>query len=582
MGFDAGAHFYYVQYILNHRSIPLANEDWETYQPPLFYLVSAMVMLLSRLFFAQSCALYSLKLIPFLCGIGQICLAYFASRIVFPDSKTKQTLSIAAAAMIPMNVYISSYFSNESLSALLIGLAIFVTIIILNSNHSSSKQYCILGLVIGLALLTKFTVLAVLPVIFLVLLYKLLSEEKCSITKLGRNLSLIFLVIVVVAGWFYVRNWMHFGKVFAANWDCSLVSPWWQDPGFHTYKYFCQFGRVFTVPYFAGTYSLFDSLYSTFWGDAFFGGGAAYVCRPPWDYEYMSAVYLLAIPATLAIIIGTVCAIGNMVRTASKIWLLILGSLFAMAYNIVYVNLQIPHYNVAKAFYGLGAILPISLIFAFGFEYMDNRLKDKKLSLLRVVLYGWFGTLILAILLSLFARPSQVRVAIDLGAFAKQGKLSQAVTYYMQLLHNDPDDWYVHNELASAYIFQDNYDKAIEHYKKALQLRRNWPNTLHNLSWALLNKPNATLADKTQAVQYAELSCQLTGYRQVKLVLNLSDTYAAAGQSTQAVITAEKAIKLDASCGQSDLAEKTRKRLQLYKLQQTYSEPPLVEDDVKP
>ena len=225
MGFDVKGHLYYVQYLLDHRSIPLANEGWETYQPPLFYLASAIVMSLSRLFLAQSRALYSLKLIPFLCGMGQICLAYFAARIVFPNSKTKQALSVAIAALIPMNIYISSYFSNESLSAFLMGLAILVTIIILNSNRSSSKLYCILGLVIGLALLTKFTILTILPVIFLVLLYKLLSEEKRSITKLGRNLGLMFLVIVVVAGWFYVRNWMHFGKVFVGNWDCSLISP---------------------------------------------------------------------------------------------------------------------------------------------------------------------------------------------------------------------------------------------------------------------------------------------------------------------------------------------------------------------
>jgi hypothetical protein len=582
MGFDADAHLYYVEYILNNRSIPLANEGWQTHQPPLFYLVSALVMSLSRMFFAESRALYSLKLIPFLCGVGQICLAYFAARMVFPNSKAKQSLSVVITALIPMNIYISSYLSNETLSAFLISLAIFITILILNSNYHSPKLYCVLGLVIGLAILTKITALTVLPVVFLVLLYKLFSEEKCSITRLGKGLGLMFLVIIVVAGWFYARNWMHFGKIFVTGWDYSLVSPWWQDPGFHTYKYFCQFGKVFTVPYFAGTYSLFDSLYSTFWGDAFFGGRSAYMSRPPWNYEYVSAVYILAIPATLAILIGMVCAIGHMIRAADKVWLLMLGSLFAVAHSIVYLNLRFSYYCHAKAFYSLGVILPIGLVFAFGLGYLDNWLKDKKLSFLRVVLYGWFGTLILAVLLSLFVRPSQVYGEPDLGALASQGKLSQAVGYYTQLLNDNPDDWYVYEKLAETYILQNKYDEAIKHYEKALQLRPDWPEMLCNFAEAILSKPSATQADKRRAVEYAELACRLTGYRQVYIVLSLVSTYDATEQSEQVVVTAEKAIELAASSGQWDLVEKTQKRLQMYKLQHVYSEPLPSEDDVKP
>jgi hypothetical protein len=573
-GFDAEGHLNYVQYLLSHKSIPLANEGWETHQPPLFYLVSAIFMPSSQLPLAQTNTTYSLKFIPFLSGIGQIFLAYFAARMVFPNSKTKQSLSVAIAALIPMNIYISSYFSNESSSAFLMSLAILVTIIILNSSRSSSRQYLILGLVIGLALLTKFTVLSILPVIFLVILYKLFFEEKCPVTKIGWNLGLMFIVIVLIAGWFYVRNWIHFGKIFVCDFGHLLTSPWWQDPGFHTYKYFCQFGKVFTMPCFAGTYSFFDSIYSTFWGDGFLGGVPYYIFRPPWNYEYMSAVYLLAIPATVVIIIGMVCAIGNMIRTVSKIWLLILGSIFTIAYSIVYMNLQVPYYGQAKAFFGLGAILPISLIFALGFDYIDNLLRGKKLFILRMVLYGWFGALILTIFLSMFITPNHVIPCLDLDTLAKRGKLSNAVTYYTQLLRNEPNNWDTHYELANAYFMQRKYNDAIEHYKTTIQLRPMWPDALNNLAVALINKPNAASADKALAVQYAELSCQLTGYLNIRMVSNLADAYAAAEQPAQAITAAEKVIKLATSAGLHGLAEETQKWLQQYKMQQTYSKPP--------
>jgi tetratricopeptide (TPR) repeat protein len=488
VGFDVQAHLGYVQYLIDHKFVPpLANEGWEFFQPPLFYFASAIVFLLGKLFLAADQAPYSLKLIPFLCGIGQICLVYFASRKVFPNSQTKQSLSVAITALIPMNIYISSYFSNESLSALLIGLTILVTIIILNSSQSFLRLYCILGLVIGLAILTKITVLTILPVIFLVLLYKQLSEEKHPITLLGKKLGLMFLIIVVIAGWFYVRNWMHFGKVFITSWDYSLLSPWWQDPGFHTYKYFCQFGKVFTMPYFAGTYSFFDSIYSTFWGDAYLGSANKYTFRPPWNYEYMSAVYLLAIPAALAIIIGTVCAIVNVVYTANKSWLLVLGSFGISTFSIIYMNLQLPYYCLAKAFYGLGVILPIGLIFALGFDWLDQRLRDKKLFLLRMVLYGWFGTLIMAILLSFFVSPGQANAAYysDLDVRAKQGQLAQAVAYYTQILHNNPEDWDAHCQLAKAYFLQHEYDKAIEHYSQTVRIKPDYIDALNDMGVAL-------------------------------------------------------------------------------------------------
>ncbi len=36
VGFDMAKHFEYVQYIAEHRSLPLANKGWEMFQPPLF------------------------------------------------------------------------------------------------------------------------------------------------------------------------------------------------------------------------------------------------------------------------------------------------------------------------------------------------------------------------------------------------------------------------------------------------------------------------------------------------------------------------------------------------------------------
>ena len=148
------------------------------------------------------------------------------------------------------------------------------------------------------------------------------------------------------------------------------------------------------------------------------GGQSAYIYSPPWNYEYISVVYILALPATLVIIIGTVRATTAAVFRANKVWLLILGSLFVAGFGMAYMNLRIPYYAQAKAFYGLFVVMPVALTFALGFDGLDGWLRDKGLLPVRIVLYGWFGTLALAIFFSFFVSPAQKHKALYLPALA--------------------------------------------------------------------------------------------------------------------------------------------------------------------
>ena len=42
-GFDAQGHLDYIRYVLEQSAIPVANEGWQMYQPPLFYVLCAGV-----------------------------------------------------------------------------------------------------------------------------------------------------------------------------------------------------------------------------------------------------------------------------------------------------------------------------------------------------------------------------------------------------------------------------------------------------------------------------------------------------------------------------------------------------------
>ena len=43
-GFDRDGHLEYIDYILQHKALPLADDGWQMYQPPLFYLLSTLIL----------------------------------------------------------------------------------------------------------------------------------------------------------------------------------------------------------------------------------------------------------------------------------------------------------------------------------------------------------------------------------------------------------------------------------------------------------------------------------------------------------------------------------------------------------
>jgi 4-amino-4-deoxy-L-arabinose transferase-like glycosyltransferase len=400
-GFDATGHIEYIVYILNTYSLPKPNQGWVTYHPPFFYILSALLYKLMSLIRLEMLAKYSLKLIPFLSSAGQIWLAYLASKIIFPTNSTRQMLSIISAAIIPMNIYMAHYISNEPLMAFLIGLSFIISITVLQQRATIGK-YILLGIIAGLALLTKISALPFIMVIAFTLIYALISERQYTPKKIMVLFGSFCIMILLISSWFYIRNKLLFGIFFIGNWDPKIGFYWWQDPGYHTYKYYLDFGKVFSMPYYSGFFSLSDSLYSTFWGDGFYGGTIAYAYAPRWNYHFMSVIYLLAIPATVAMMIGIFYMIKAAIIELDKRWLLFAGSIFIFFFFIIYLTLRVPLYTTGKAFYGLSLVIPFSLAFAWGMEKIDTWLKSKNLFIIRALFYGWFGTLVLSIFFSFF------------------------------------------------------------------------------------------------------------------------------------------------------------------------------------
>ena len=209
-----------------------------------------------------------------------------------------------------------------------------------------------------------------------------------------------------MAGWYYARNWLHYGTPLLGNWQNlpSVDMVWWQQPGFHTPAWYAGFGEALRHPYLSGFHSFWDGVYSTFWGDGYIGGRAD-PTRPHgfWDYGFMSVGYWAALPATALLLLGVLRSVGLAVREASERRSLALGFLvtasWAVALAFFYLTLALPIFAQAKASYLLMLAAPLAICFALGGSWVDDWLAQPGRLALRVLFHAWLalyaGTLFL-------------------------------------------------------------------------------------------------------------------------------------------------------------------------------------------
>lgn len=404
IGFDISHHLDYILFIFEKRAIPLASDDWTTFHPPLFYLLSFGVLEIFQPFYSVMKPFHLLKVIPFLCGLGNVWVAYALGRMVFKDDPLRLLLVIVVAGFIPMNIYMSAYVGNEPLHAFLAGCSLVIAVHILRSSEVRFSHMIYLGLLLGLALLTKITAGALVPVVVIFLAYKMIRVDGKNLKEVASRLGLLILVMTVICGWYYIRNIIHFGRPFMINWDLP-GQRWWQDPGFHTIQYYLSFGEALRHPYFSAFHSFGDALYSTFWGDGLIGGKALIAKRPDvWNYDYMSAVYLLALPAAGIFLLGLLKAVQMALKdkdpSSKLIMAFLIISFYSVALFILFSTFKVPIYGQAKAFYCLAAMAPITVFGGLGFGVVGGWLASSRLIVVRALFYGWLGTLLTSIYLS--------------------------------------------------------------------------------------------------------------------------------------------------------------------------------------
>ena len=320
---DEQSHYPFIQHLATGGGLPVQRASEQSFwrqegsQPPFYYALSAlltawastddMAALLYRNPHARlgepaatenlnmyihtsqeafpwhgtALAVHLIRFFSVWLGAGTILCTYTMSRDFFPRQPVIAIAAMAINAFIPMFVFISASVNNDNLVILLSSLALLLLVRVIRRG-ASVWLLLEVGAVIGLACLTKLSALGLLPLACLALALRYIrtprhNRERPWFLIFARWIGECALIIVpasLVAGWWYVRNWLFYGDPLGLDMMVTIAGG---RPPLRTLSELVGEFRGFRY---------------SFWGVL---GGFNVLLRPTWVYVLLDFLFVLSL-----------------------------------------------------------------------------------------------------------------------------------------------------------------------------------------------------------------------------------------------------------------------------------------------
>ena len=230
---DEPAHFNYVKYVADNRKLPelrlgdypaqyleelkarrfpptmsIEPIRYESYQPPLYYMLAATVYVPAESFFGLPMPL-TLRALSLLLGAATLIMGYRLVRSIYPHEPLLALGTAAFAATLPMHLTITAGVNNDVLIELLVTLIIGRLVTMTPSDWTARRAFG-LGALLGLAFLTKIWAYIAAGVTAFALLWDLLQSRQLAAPLTWRlvlkRAGIMFGVAALVALPWLVRN----------------------------------------------------------------------------------------------------------------------------------------------------------------------------------------------------------------------------------------------------------------------------------------------------------------------------------------------------------------------------------------
>jgi len=190
--------------------------------PPFYYLL----LLPFYLFLSQNnpaITLLLLRIIGISLGAVTLFFAYKTVQKVAPAQKWLQMAVVCGIAFLPMFSYTAAVLNNDNLVAALAAMLIFFLV---DPDQKKIQWPVTVGILLGLAALTKYTALTlVIPIVIVQLIRFFQAESREEKKKIFTNGVTIFSIAFVIAGWWYIRNYAVFKSLFPELKQAVALNP---------------------------------------------------------------------------------------------------------------------------------------------------------------------------------------------------------------------------------------------------------------------------------------------------------------------------------------------------------------------
>lgn len=384
--FDGFGHFTYIWFMADEWRIPLPTSGWSFFHPPLYYAFMASIWRL----LAPLDAVVRLNV-----GTGLIAmlglihgLAIFAiTRRYFPDRPLVHLLAAGLMFFLPMHLYTAGFLGNENLNGVLCSTSLVTLLWVL--QRPTWRRGALLGLCLGLAILTKFTAFAIVAGALGTLALQTLVRRNWRAGAV--SLAAACSVMLLVSGWFYARNISMYGTPFKMSRDEFMVRHVenYQSQGRRNLWEYVLFDPLilrrpqwprgipltgeFTddFPHDALRESVLTGIYANAWFDS-----AGNTVLPGVGYSDSSRhagqiLLTLGLVPSILVVVGVVTALQRLWRRGWDGTLVaMLSTSVAMAALFVKGMNTVPMHAAVKATY----LAPVSLVFGFWFALGADRL----------------------------------------------------------------------------------------------------------------------------------------------------------------------------------------------------------------
>ena len=393
---DEIPHMLYVETLAQRGQLPVfdaaggtTNPGYEFHQPPLYYALCAPLWRVA----GAGVQNYACRLVSLVCGAATLWFLWNAVATLFPQRRELPMLATAFAALLPMHQAAGASANNDALAGLLCA-AVFNRVAYMSTHAAGRRDAVVMGVLIGLGLLTKTTFLAM-GVVALCALWmpaanrdraenestqgettlETLSAKPSRLSAALPDSVVMIGVALLLSGWWLARNGRLYGDIFALGTFNRAFGN--EGSGALAQGFFAGM-----VPPLAYARAMILTLFCTFWG-VFGGPNTALEKLNPFGNSGPRADALAAVPAMMVCALASALVLCGLWRCGAKwraqsaidsqerarrfalcCWMLGFALVFAawLQFNT--------HYFQAQARYFHPALLPIALGFALGWRAM--------------------------------------------------------------------------------------------------------------------------------------------------------------------------------------------------------------------